>query len=106
MVTYKPRGDFVLFRVITIDKTDGGVALPDVSPEGKSNYVLAVGENVKDLNPGDRILVIGVLGQDVVHLPREKSMMLTKSANVMLTVEGAPTPPEITELLRKYGVKS
>ncbi len=103
MIKYRPRADFVLFRVIDLGRSEGGVAIPDISAEGKANFVIAVGPDVKDISPGDRVLIIGTPGQDVISLPREKGMMVTKAANCVLFVEGAPVPAEVTKLLSDYG---
>lgn len=43
MIDYKPLRDFVLIRVTDRIRSRGGVALPEISKEGKENIVIAVG---------------------------------------------------------------
>ena len=87
-MNYRPRLDFVLLRVTERGVSIGGVALPEISKESKKTVVVAVGPDVVDgLKAGDEVLLIGTVGQDVVQLPREKNLLVTKQANVILVVE-------------------
>lgn len=45
--------------------------------------MVAVGGDVKSVQPGDRVLIIGTVGLDVVTLPQEKELCLTKEANLI-----------------------
>lgn len=57
--------------------------------EGEAGGLLEhAGPDVKDeLKPGDEVLLIGTVGQDVVQLPREKDLLVTRERNVILVVE-------------------
>mgnify|MGYP001558056617 CR=1 FL=1 len=83
---YKPRGDFVLFRLVDKGKL-GSIMTPQISEQGKERVVLAIGPKVEGLLVGDRVFVIGTVGQDVVRLPSEVDVFLTREANVVLIVE-------------------
>jgi len=88
---YLPRNDFVLFRLVNVGLSAGGVVIPDVSRQGKERIVVAMGPDVEDLKIGDRILVIGEVGHDVVELPATmkdaKGLFLTKQQNVVLVCQ-------------------
>lgn len=88
MTTYEPRNDFVLFRMS--GREHKGLVMPDQTQVGKVRSVLAVGPDVKGLNQGDEILVIGQVGQDVVQLPNEVDLFLTKQSNVAIVVRCNP----------------
>lgn len=83
---YRCRNDFVLIRVINKGKAHG-LAMPDKSAEGKERIVEAIGPKVEDLKVGDKVFVIGTNNQDVIALPGEVSLFLTREANVVLIVE-------------------
>lgn len=82
---YAPRNDFVLFRLIDKGRV-GSIMTPQKSAQGKERIIVAVGPDVKDIKPGDSVFVIGVVGQDVVILPNEIDLYLTRQANVVLVV--------------------
>lgn len=83
---YRPRNDFVLFRIVNKGEVRG-IAMPDNAAQGKESIVVAVGPDVNGLKPGDRIMTIGTPGQDVISLPNERGLLLTKQANVVLVLE-------------------
>lgn len=84
---YVPRNDFVILRLVDGNASKGGVALPETSREGHKWYVVAFGPNVSGMEVGDRVLVIGTLGQDVILLPAERKLFTTKEANVLLVIK-------------------
>lgn len=84
---YRCRSDFVLFRLVDRGSV-GSIATPQISQQGKERIVLAIGPDVEDLNVGDRVLVIGSVGSDVVPLPNESGIYMTRQANVALVVIG------------------
>ncbi len=92
MTKYRCRNDFVLFRLVNRGQIRG-LAIPDRAAEGKERVVVATGPDVKGLEPGDRILVIGTIGQDTIPLPNERDLYLTKQANVAL-VDVTDYPPK------------
>lgn len=79
------RNDFVLLRVVDKGRVST-IITPQVSAQGKERIVLAVGPKVKDLAVGDSVFIIGSLGQDVVQLPNESDVYITKESNVVLVV--------------------
>jgi len=83
---YKPRGDFVLFRVTKRDKV-AGIAVPQQSEQSIERTIVAFGPDVKDLQVGDKVLVCGQIGDSVVNVPNERDLMLTRGSNVLLVLE-------------------
>lgn len=88
-MNYRPRNDFVLYRVVNRGM-HRGVVMPDRAAQGKDHVVVAVGPKVVDLKPGDHVKVIGTPGQDVVPLPDDSSLFLTREQNVVLVVDAEP----------------
>lgn len=86
MVKYLPRNEFILFRFV-----DKGhlrtLAMPGIASQGKERVVVAVGPNVEGLKVGDKVLVIGEIGVDVIPLPNDNKLFLTKQQNVALIIE-------------------
>jgi co-chaperonin GroES (HSP10) len=87
MIKYIPRNDFVLIRMVKRQVTALGVALPDKSRESTDLFIQAVGPDVTDLEIGDQVLAIGTPGEDLVLLPREKDLVMTKQANILCVVK-------------------
>ena len=85
-MNYRCRNDFVLIRVINKGQAHG-LAMPDKSAEGKERVVEAVGPKVDNLKVGDKVFVIGSMNQDVISLPGERDLFLTRETNVVLVVE-------------------
>lgn len=85
-LTYKPRCDYVLIRLARADKSDGGVVLPEATTEGHRWFVEDVGPDVEDLDVGERVDVMGQIGQDIAPLRGEKDLFLTKQTNVCLII--------------------
>lgn len=83
---YSPRNDIVLIRSESRGKVRG-LHMPDATEEGKRLVVEAIGQEVKNLNVGDVILAVGTPGQDLVRIPGEGNLYLTKQANVLAIVE-------------------
>jgi len=84
-MNYRPRNDIVVIKVVDKGKVRG-IAMPDVAQEGKERIILAVGPKVEDLKVGDKVLVIGTPGQDLVRIPGELNLFLTKEVNVLVVV--------------------
>ena len=85
-IKYRCRNDFVLFKLVDRG-TVRGVHVPQVSAQGKERIVMDIGPDVEDLDVGYKVMVIGTVGMDVVQLPNETNLFLTKQANVTLIVE-------------------
>ena len=85
-IRYRPRGEFVVFRLVDLGHLRG-IAIPGISAQAKDRIVVACGPEVKDLEPGDSILIIGEVGQDVAPLPNEQDLYVTKQSNIILVVE-------------------
>ena len=79
-----PRNDYVLIRKKTLGETPSGIAVADHSVEGVQYFVEAIGHKVEKLEIGDRVLMVGVFGQDIAYLPNSRELALTKEANVVL----------------------
>jgi co-chaperonin GroES (HSP10) len=84
--TYRPRNDFVVLEIVKRGKSRGGVVLPEKSRESTTTFVVAVGPKVEDLEVGDQVLAIGTPNQDIISLPREKDVVVTREANCILVV--------------------
>lgn len=82
-VKFACRNDFVLFRMIDRGHVRG-VAMPNIAQQGKERLVVAIGPKVEGLKVGDKVLVIGSVGQDVVQVPSETQLYMTREANVAL----------------------
>lgn len=82
-MTLQPRNDFVLFRIVNLGAIRK-IAMPDQAVQGKERIVVAVGPKVEGLAVGDKVYVIGSMGQDVIPFPGERDLYLTKEANVAL----------------------
>jgi len=83
---YRCRSNFVLFRLIDKGMV-GSIATPQISAQGKERVVEAIGPDVLNLAVGDKILVIGTIGQDTIPLPNEVGLYMTRDGNVALVVE-------------------
>ena len=83
-IVYKPRGDFILYQSINRGQVRG-IAMPDQAAEGKDLIIVAVGPDVKDLQPGDRVLVIGTPGETVSRVPGT-NYLLTRQANAVIVI--------------------
>lgn len=92
MKHYKPRGDFVIFRM-TDKGFVGKVAVPGISAEGKVRTIVAVGPKVENLEVGDEVLVIATEGA-VGQMPGENNLYITREANVAVRVEEVEEKPE------------
>ena len=82
-MNFIPRNDFVLVRIVQL-KEVGGLAMPDIAIQGKCFVVVAVGPDVKDLEPGDRVLMIGSEGVHYYPLPSSKDLLVIKQDHVVL----------------------
>ena len=82
---YRPRNNLVLIRRERIKVV--GLHMPDEAQEGNRLIVEAIGPQVENLYVGDVVLAIGTPGQDLVRIPTESNLFLTKEANVLAVVE-------------------
>lgn len=85
---YAPRNNLVLIEQESRGKVRG-LHMPDRAEEGKRLVVRAVGPEVKGLEPGDEVLAVGTPGQDLVRIPGEANLYLTREANVLAVVTAA-----------------
>lgn len=87
-VTYHPRNDFVILRLVNLGKTDAGIIMPDMAAQGKEWRVVAVGPEVKELKAGDKILPpFGEVGETIITMPNEKDLYITRQSNVAVVVK-------------------
>lgn len=85
-VTYRPRNDLVLFEMIDKGQVRG-VLMPQIAQQGKEKIVRAIGPTVEGLEVGDKVMVIGEIGQDVIVMPSDRGLFCTRQQNVFLIVE-------------------
>ena len=90
-VTYRPRNDYVLIKIIDLGKSKAGVLIPEICIEGKEFHVLAKGPDVQNLEVGDKVLCIGKKGEDYGYLPARSDVFLTKQANCVLIFDDGGT---------------
>lgn len=83
-MAWQPRNDSVLVRIIDLSVTPTGIQLPDASIEGKEFLVEAIGPTVKDLEPGDKVLMLGKQGVEFFPLPNSKNLIVLKQEYVVL----------------------
>lgn len=77
--TFHPRGNAVICRLIQLDKDkETGLYLPQVSQEGKQHVVVAVGPDVKGLEPGDKVLAMGTFRVDWDFLPGFRDLFIIR----------------------------
>jgi len=86
-VKWKPRNDYVLIRVVDLGSTPGGIVVSDYSIEGKEFVIVAVGEQVKGLVSGDKVLMLGTQGVNYFPLPNSKDLIVMKQEHVVLVQE-------------------
>ena len=86
---YRPRNDYCLIKVTSLGLTPSGLAMPDVSVQGKEYFVVAKGPMVEDLAVGDKVLMVGSPNEDYAYLPNSKELLIIKQANIVLVYEGA-----------------
>lgn len=80
-----PRNDFVLVRICDLGMVRG-VAMPEQAIHGKEFVVVAYGPDVKDLAIGDKVQMIGKMGEDYAPLPSHRDLIVIKQANIILRV--------------------
>lgn len=99
MKTYRPRNDMVVIREVLVDKSPGGVVMPQKSAEGKKIVVEAVGPKVEGLRPGDRVILVGSRENgDWSFLPGEPALAITRQENLVAVVA------LVFVALRQFGV--
>lgn len=82
-----PRNDYVVFKRHQRGTTLKGIHMPDKSLEGIDHVVIAIGPKVEKLAIGDKVLILGKLGEDYGELPNQKGLYLTKCNNVAVIFE-------------------
>jgi hypothetical protein len=86
-IKMRPRNEFVLVRM-TQKGESGGIAIPEVSAEGKEFHVVAVGPKVDEtLQVGDQVLMVGRINDTYHEVPGCRNLILVKQENVVLVLE-------------------
>jgi co-chaperonin GroES (HSP10) len=85
-VKYKPRNDNVLIRLVRRDKV-GGIAVPQVSSEGRSYVVEGLGPKVEGLALGNQVMMTGQVKVDWDFLPGETDLLIIRQENVLCVIE-------------------
>ncbi len=84
--SFRPRNDYVLIRIVEVGETPSGIAIPQISIEGKEFHIVALGPKVEDLKIGDKVLMVGQQGVDFFPLPRSKDLIMIREEHVVLVV--------------------
>lgn len=84
---YRPRNDYVLVELVDLGVSPGGVAIPQISSQGKKCIVLAVGPDVEDLEVGDSVQIVPTKEvSNYFALPSEKSMFLLRQELIAVVI--------------------
>jgi len=86
-VKFRPRNDFVLVKIIDLGVNEAGIAMPQMSIQGKRFEVVAIGPDVEDLHVGESVLMIGQVGDNYYPLPNSKDLLVIRQENVVLIFE-------------------
>lgn len=90
MLTFVPRGPFCVIRVSHIDKNAAGLALSQSSAEAKQYHVESIGPAVKEMQVGDRVMMVGKRNENYWDIPGQPGLILVKEETVSLVVKEAP----------------
>jgi co-chaperonin GroES (HSP10) len=82
---YKPRGDRVLLRKVKIEESESGLAFPDYSIEGSYYLVEAIGKEVKEVELGDKVLLVGKENLQWAYIPNTKDLIITREDCIWLS---------------------
>jgi hypothetical protein len=82
---YKPRGDRVLLRQVLVGETESGIKVPDYSVHGKYYIVEAVGKEVKEVEIGDKVLMVGEENRQWAYIPQSKDLLITREDCIWLS---------------------
>ena len=83
---FLPRNTGVLVRIT--DKGQlRGIAIPEISIEGKEFTVVAIGPKVEGLKVGDKVLMRGVRGAEFFEIPFDKRLIFIEEKDVVLVIE-------------------
>lgn len=85
----RPRNDFVLVREERVEEVRG-VAMPEVSAEGKRYVVVAMGKDVKELSVGESVILNGQLNVHWSYVPRHPDLIIVRQECVILVIESSP----------------
>ena len=89
-MNFRPRNDFVLIKIVDVGESPGGVAIPQISVQGKEFHVVATGPKVFDLHVGDQVLMVGKQGIDYYPLPNSIDLLVIKQEHVVLITRETP----------------
>lgn len=74
-VKYQAREGYAIIRRNKFDKVRG-IAMPDISNDGKQFIIESVGPKVEGLEEGDEVMILGVKGQEYADLPGEPDLLV------------------------------
>ena len=83
---WKPRNDWCLVRIVDLGEVRG-IAMPDTAIQGKEFVIVAVGEEVDDLEAGNKVLMMGKQAVEFFPLPNSKDLIVIKQEHVVLVQE-------------------
>ncbi len=91
-----PRHDIVLCEMVTVEKTESGIAVPQISQEGKKYVVVKTGPDVKhDLKPGMAVLIKGQEHVDWAFLPNSSRLFICRDKDVTIWQEESVPGPRV-----------
>lgn len=67
----------------------GGIAMPDIAVEGKRFVIEAAGPDVKGLEAGDEVLMLGARNVTYFEVPGSQNLIVLKQEHVVLVKEEA-----------------
>lgn len=89
---YKPRNDLVIVRQSKREQI-GAIRLPDHSADSIKLTVEAFGPDVKDLEVGQEVLMLGTVGETFVPVPGARDLFMLRQGAVACVCEGEPDAP-------------
>lgn len=85
---FRPRLDYVIIQIVDVGETESGIALPQVSVQGKQFVVKAIGPDVKaDFKVGDFVLMLGSKNITYFEIPTAKDLIVIKQEFIVLVIE-------------------
>lgn len=83
MKTVKPIGKIVLIKLVNNDITPGGIIVPETAKNEFSNIVLAIGDEVTKVKPGDEVLCMPSSGLRIDLPNLEPDTILVKEESIL-----------------------
>lgn len=85
-----PRNDIVLIRVVKVERLPDQISFPDNSIQGKQFVVEAIGPAVKDLSPGDVVMMLGAPNVHYYEVPNSNDLLVIKQEHIVIVAVDLP----------------